>query len=145
MNSATRTAHGPRSLPEIGKSTTASQAAWRFLNNQRVGLGKLIEPLRQLGRDGCAESASPFVLMVHDFCKLGYGTQSRRKKDLRQLTHQGDVGYELTTALLVEADSGITLAPMQIHVRTGDADPRSYRRCSPQYRRASTAGRCTPA
>ena len=35
----------------IGKSTTASQAAWRFFANERVTLEKLIEPLRQLGRD----------------------------------------------------------------------------------------------
>ena len=120
MNSTTRTAHGPRCLPDIGKATTASQATWRFLGNERVTLGKLIEPLRQLGRDGCAQSASPFVLLAHDWCKLGYGSQSRRKKDLLQLTHKDDVGYELTTALLVEADTGITLAPMQVHVHTAD-------------------------
>lgn len=121
MHAATRSAHGPRSLPDIGKSTTASQAAWRFLNNQRVSLEKLIEPLRKLGREGCAGSASPFVLLAHDWCKLGYGSQSRRKKDLLQLTHKDDVGYDLTTALLIEADAGITLAPMQIHLKTADA------------------------
>ncbi len=121
MNAASRSAHGPRSLPDIGKSATASHATWRFLNNERVGLRELIEPLRQLGRDGCADSASPFVLLAHDFCKLGYGSQPQRKKDLLQLTHADDVGYELTTALLVEADSGITLAPMQIHVHTANA------------------------
>lgn len=120
MNASTRTAHGPRSLPEIGKSTTASQATWRFFKNERVTLHKLIEPLRQLGRDGCAGSKSPFVLLAHDWCKLGYGNQQRRKKDLYQLTHKDDVGYDLTTALLVEADAGITLAPMQIHVHTAD-------------------------
>ena len=91
---------------------------WRFLHNEKVSLEKLIEPLRKLGREGCANSASPFVLLIHDFCKLGYGTQANRKKDLLQLTHKDDIGYDLTTSLLVEADTGITLAPMQIHVRT---------------------------
>jgi hypothetical protein len=121
MHSANRTAHGPRSLPDIGKSTTASQAVWRFLNNDRVTLQKLIEPLRKLGREGCAGSQSPFVLLAHDWCKLGYGKQSRRKKDLLELTHKDDVGYDMTTALLIGADHGVTLAPMQIHVRTADA------------------------
>lgn len=121
MSAATRSAHGPRHLPEVGKSNAAAQAMWRFLDNQRVTLQKLIEPLRQLGRDGCVRSASPFVLLAHDFCKLGYGTQSKRKKDLLQLTHQDDIGYDLTTSLLIEADHGITLAPMQTHVRTADA------------------------
>ena len=120
MHASTRTAHGPRNLPDLGKSTTASQATWRFFSNERVTLRKLIEPLRQLGREGCAASNSPYVLLVHDWCKLGYGSQRRRKKDLHQLTHQDDVGYDLATALLVEADSGITLAPMQIHVHTAD-------------------------
>jgi hypothetical protein len=94
---------------------------WRFLQNEKVSLEILIEPLRKLGREGCANSASPFVLLVHDFCKLGYGTQSKRKKDLLQLTHKDDIGYDLTTSLLVEADAGTTLAPMQIHVHTADA------------------------
>ena len=120
MNAATRTAHGPRSLPDIGKSTTASQATWRFFSNERVTLQKLIEPLQQLGRDGCHASNSPFVLLVHDWCKLGYGSQKRRKKDLYQLTHKDDIGYDLYTALLMEADTGITLAPMQTHLQTAD-------------------------
>lgn len=121
MNSANRAAHGPRNPANMEKSTTASQATWRFLNNDRVSLPTLIAPLRQLGREGCAGSASPFVLLAHDWCKLGYGNQSRRKKDLLQLTHKDDVGYDLSTALLIEADTGITLAPMQIHVRTANA------------------------
>jgi hypothetical protein len=121
MNAASRSAHGPRHLPGFGKSTAAAQAMWRFLDNDRVSLQKLIEPLRQLGREGCAESASRFVLLAHDFCKLGYGTQSKRKKDLLQLTHENDIGYDLTTSLLIEADTGITLAPMQTQVHTSDA------------------------
>lgn len=108
-------------MPSLGKSTSASQATWRFLKNERVSLEKLVEPLRKLGRVGCAGSDSPFVLLAHDWSKLGYGNQSRRKKDLLQLTHQDDVGYELATALLIEADSGITLAPMQIHLKVADA------------------------
>lgn len=120
MRTAARTATGPRHLPEVGESNAAAQAMWRFLDNEKVSLEKLTAPLRKLGCEGCDNSASPFVLLVHDFSKLGYGTQSKRKKDLRQLTHKDDIGYELTTALLVEADAGLTLAPMQINVRTVD-------------------------
>ena len=121
MNSSARTAHGPRSLPEIGKATTASQAVWRFLANERVTLNKLIEPLRQLGRDGCRNSESAFVLLAHDWCKLGYGNQTLQKRDLAQLTHEHDIGYDLTISLLIEADTGITLAPMQMYLKTADA------------------------
>lgn len=105
----------------MGRSVSASQATWRFFANERVTLKKLIEPLRQLGREGCRNSRSPFVLLAHDWCKLGYGNQTGRKSDLVQLTHEHDIGYDLTTSLLIEADTGITLAPMQIHLKTADA------------------------
>lgn len=45
MKVANRTAHGPRALPECGEAATACQAAWRFLNNERVTLQALAEPL----------------------------------------------------------------------------------------------------
>lgn len=120
MDAASRTAAGPRALPDIGKSTSASQATWRFLSNERATLEKLVEPLREVGRAGCAYSESSFALLAHDWCKLAYGNQLRRKKDLTQLTHDTDIGYDLTTSLLIEAKTGIMLAPMQIHVLASD-------------------------
>ena len=118
MKASTRTAHGPRALPEFAEAASACQAAWRFLNNERVTLQVLVEPLRRVGREGCRHSKSRFVLLTHDWCKLNYASHTS-KKDLLQLTHETDVGYDLTTALLVEADTGIALAPMQLHLKTG--------------------------
>lgn len=120
MNTARRSAAGPSLLLGESKSASATQAAWRFFNNERVELTALAEPLRQAGRETAAESPSRFVLLVHDWCKLDYGSH-RSKADLRQLTHQHDVGYELTTALLVDAHDGTPLAPMQLHVKTADS------------------------
>lgn len=118
MRSSTRTAHGPRALPELGTAASACQATWRFLNNERVTLQALVEPLRKVGREGCCHSESRFVLLAHDWCKLNYASHAS-KKDLLQLTHETDVGYDLTTALLIEAHTGVPLAPMQVHVKTG--------------------------
>lgn len=118
MNASTRTAHGPRALAETGKAATASQAAWRFLNNDRVTLQALVEPLRQVGRDGCRRSESAFVLLAHDWCKLNYASHAS-KEDLLQLTHETDIGYDLTASLLIEAHTGVPLAPMQVHLKTG--------------------------
>lgn len=120
MQSSSRNAPGPRALAELGKSATATQAAWRFLNNDRVTLPALVEPLRKAGREGCRHSASPFVLLAHDWCKLDYASHAS-KNDLLQLTHATDVGYDLTAALLIEAHTGVPLAPMQIHLKTGRA------------------------
>jgi len=120
MSSSTRTAAGPCLLPGRSKSAAATQAAWRFFNNDRVELAALAEPLRQAGREAAAESRSDFVLLAHDWCKIDYGKHTA-KCDVRQLTHEHDIGYDLTTALLVDADDGAPLAPMQLHVKTADA------------------------
>jgi len=120
MSSSTRTAAGPSLLPGQSRAAAATQAAWRFFNNDRIEMSALAEPLRQAGRDAAAESASDFVLLVHDWCKIDYGSHAD-KRDLRQLTHEHDLGYDLTTALLVDAQDGAPLAPMQVHVKTADA------------------------
>jgi len=120
MSSSTRTAPGPSLLPGQNKSAAATQAAWRFFNNDRVDLAGLAEPIRQAGRDAAAESRSDIVLLAHDWCKIDYANHTS-KADLRQLTHEHDIGYDLTTALLVDADDGAPLAPMQMHVKTEDS------------------------
>jgi hypothetical protein len=102
----------------------ATQAAWRFFNNRRVALDALIEPLREAGRcalaDECQHPDAPAcALLVHDWSKVDYGSHAS-KKDVVQLTHETDVGYELTTALLVSAADGSPLAPMEMHLKTKD-------------------------
>jgi hypothetical protein len=119
MNASTRAAHGPRQLPECGHSATACQATWRFLNNDRVGLCEVAEPLRQAARDGCAASGSDYVLVLHDWCKVDYKSHTS-KGDLLQLTHEHDIGYDLTTSLAVEVEFGQPLAPVQMHLKTAD-------------------------
>lgn len=118
MSSSTSTAAGPKVVPEACTSQAATQAAWRFFNNERITLDLLSEPLREAGRIGCAQSQSDYVLLAHDWSKLKYAEHGS-KSDLRQITHDNDLGYELTTSLLVDASSGAPLAPMQMMLRTG--------------------------
>lgn len=96
-------------------SFAATQAAWRFLNNDRVTLPNLAAPLREAAAARESKLSAPFVLLAHDWCKLSF---SFGKDDAVQLTHERDVGYELTTALLISADDGSPLAPMEMHLRT---------------------------
>lgn len=119
-SSSTRTAAGPALLPQTRTSAAATQAAWRFLNNERVELPALVKPLREAGRAACAESQSDFVLLAHDWCKIDYGGHAS-KQDRRQLTHEHDIGYDLTSSLLIDAHTGSPLAPMQMHVKTAAA------------------------
>jgi len=120
MSAAFRTAAGPSLLPEGTHAAAVTQAAWRFYNNPRVSLSALIQPLRKIGLKETAQSSSEFVLLAHDWSKLDYGTHSS-KRDRCQLIHQSDIGYDLTTALLIDAHEGAPLAPMEMHLKTAHA------------------------
>jgi hypothetical protein len=117
MNTVQAIAAGVHSLPGTGTAFAATQAAWRFLHNPRVTLPVLAQPLQQLGRE--LAGASPYALVAHDWSKLDYDGH-RSKQDLRQLTQALDVGYELATALLVDAAAGHPLAPMAVAVLAAD-------------------------
>ena len=117
LHTAPELAAGVASLPSAGSAFAATQAAWRFLNNDRVGLSALAEPLRNVGRGYAQDTEAAFVLLVHDWCKLGF-RHAADKRDMVQLTHDTDVGYELTTSLLVSAADGRPLAPMEMHLKT---------------------------
>lgn len=117
MHSAPELAAGVASLPSAGSAFAAAQAAWRFLNNERVTLPALVEPLRKVGRRRAKETKAHFAMLIHDWSKLSYN-HPRRKRDMAELTHEIDVGYELTTALLVSADDGSPLAPLEFHLKT---------------------------
>ena len=119
MSSSITTAAGPAIAADDLAGASATQAAWRFFNNDRVELAALAEPLREAGCQGCQQSESDFVLLVHDWSKLDYKSH-QSKQDKLQLTHEHDIGYDLTTALLVDAGTGSPIAPMQMHVRTAD-------------------------
>jgi hypothetical protein len=120
MKSANTNAAGPSLLSGENQAAAATQATWRFLNNANVLLTDLIEPLRQVGREAANASDSSYALLAHDWCKIDYKNHSS-KQDLRQITHQHDIGYEMTTSLLIDAATGDAVAPMQMHLKTGQA------------------------
>lgn len=105
-------------LPSANGCFAATQAAWRFFNNDRVSLHDMIVPIRDAGRQGLQRSTSKYVLAVHDWSKIACGGHSS-KKDLACLTHEHDIGYELYSCLTVDAASGIPLAPMELRLDTG--------------------------
>src|ERR1700748_3606451 len=117
LRSAPALAPGIPCVPDGCSAFASTQAAWRFLNNDRVTLPALVEPLRHVGRSRVEATKAAFALLLHDWSKLSYrpGRAAGGKPDLLQLTHATDVGYELTTSLLVSADDGSPLAPMEMH------------------------------
>jgi hypothetical protein len=119
LHAATGFASGLSALPGLKTAFASTQAAWRFYANDNVTLAELIKPLQEAGREGCAASSSPYVLAVHDWSSLAFGTHPS-KADRVQLTHQYDIGYELSVALLVDAATGDPLAPMEVRLRAAD-------------------------
>ena len=117
MRSAPELAAGVASLPSTRSAFAATQAAWRFHANARVTLAALVEPLRALACQRLASSPAPFALLVHDWSQLTFH-HPQGKRDLVRLTHQTDVGYEATVALVVDAQDGSPLAPMKLHLKT---------------------------
>lgn len=115
LHSAHKLASGISALPSVSSAFAATQASWRFLNNERITLPALAEPLRSEGLARANATDAPFVLLVLDWCKLAF---AHAKADQVALTHQTDVGYELTTALLVSAADGAPLAPMEMLLKT---------------------------
>jgi hypothetical protein len=120
MKSASPLAAGVGALPSTAQPFAATQAAWRFYNNERVSLSELVAPLRDYARSRTAESKMPFVLLVHDWSKLSFPGHDFRE-DQAELSSSADVGYEITTALAVSADDGAPLAPVEMHMKTKDA------------------------
>ncbi len=117
MAPATRAAYGIKTGVDSTKASSQAQALWRFLKNDSVKPSTLVEPLQHAVREGCAKSASKHVLVVHDWCKVDYKRHTS-KKDLLQVTHEHDIGYDLTASLAVEADDGLVLAPLALQLKT---------------------------
>jgi DDE family transposase len=120
LKSVNALAAGPAIVAGDSSAQSAAQACWRFLKNDRVTLPALAQPLRDHARKEAGRSASKFVLVAHDWSKLDFGTHAS-KPDVFALTHQHDVGYDLTTSLLVDAATGAPLAPVQMHLKTATA------------------------
>ena len=105
-------------LPGVATSFAATQAMHRFLNNPDISFHALIEPAQEAVRVELAERPSTRVLVVHDWTMCNFNKHTS-KKDRLQRTHETDLGYELGSALLVDAEDGTTLGPMELRLRTG--------------------------
>lgn len=108
---------GISALAGAARPFAAMKAMCRFLNNEDVAFHALIEPAQDAVRGVLAESRSDFVLVVHDWCMFQFNSHDS-KGDRRRRSHMADLGYELGSALVVDADDGRPLGPMEFRLRT---------------------------
>jgi hypothetical protein len=120
LSDSQRVAAGLRE-PSAGAASpfAATQAAWRFFANARVGLDALAGPLVACARDAAPAACDDYVLVVYDWCPLHFGGHAS-KADRVELAHRRDLGYELLTALAVSDRDGAPLAPVCLELRASD-------------------------
>jgi hypothetical protein len=109
---------GLTALPGTAKPMACVKAMSRFLRHENVTLPALIEPVQESIRGALALSHAPVALVVHDWCMIHYPTSN---PDRYQRSHATDLGYELGTALVVDAEAGQPLGPMELRLRTANA------------------------
>lgn len=118
MHAVNTAVSGLTALPGTATPMACVKAMSRFLNHHEVTLPALIEPAQQAVRNALALSHAPVALVVHDWCMIPSATAN---PDRYQRSHATDLGYELGSALVVSADAGQPLGPMELRLRTHDA------------------------
>lgn len=120
LRSAPPLAAGPAALPRLTEAFASTQAAWRFFANDAVTLPALIEPLQEAGRHALEVSTADYGLVIHDWSIVHYHRHTS-KNDQILFSQGSDRGYELASALLVDAATGDPLAPLELRLRTAAA------------------------
>lgn len=120
MQSTQSLAAGIHAVPDASASFATTLAAHRFLNNERVTLPALAEPLIESVRQEASRECDRFLLVAHDWSQLMY-PDHRSKKDRARLSSRGEPdGYELQTALAISDRDGSPLAPLAMSLRAAD-------------------------
>ena len=112
MNPLASLAPAIKDIASAQKSSfSTTQAVWRFLNNDKISFRHLNQPIEHLACEQINSSQHQYALIVHDWSQLQY-VKHHNKIQRLQRTHQYDSGYELQTSLLVDAASGLPIAPL---------------------------------
>jgi hypothetical protein len=107
-------------MPEMTLPFAATQAAYRFLNNKRISLKALAQPLLEAGREEARQSCDSYLLVVHDWSQLMYAKQHSKCDRVALCSNHVPEGYELQTALLISDRDGLPLAPGVLSLRAAD-------------------------
>ena len=120
LQSTQSLAAGIHAVPDVSDSFATTWAAHRFLNNERVTLPALAEPLIEGLRQEAPRVCERFLLVAHDWSQLMY-PDHRSKQDRARLSSRGEPdGYELETALAISDRDGSPLAPLAMSLRAAD-------------------------
>ncbi len=104
----------------IDKNKTHShhQALWRFLNNEKVTIDDLCQPILEHAEKLVPLHTSEIVAVTHDWSRIAL--KHKNKRDTYQMTHSTDIGYELQSSLIISDINGKPIAPIAQNLVTAD-------------------------
>jgi len=106
---------GIKSLLVNQSSFAHTQAAWRFLNNDRCTLAELVKPLLVAAKEGVETYCDEYALSVHDWSGLSYKTHDS-KADRYGIHNKQELGYELQSSVLISDRNGSPIAPLALNL-----------------------------
>jgi hypothetical protein len=113
-------ASGIHAVPSTTSAFAATQAAYRFLNNERVTLPSLAKPLTEVGRQEVTKTCDRYALVAHDWSQLMFKDHTAKCDRIMLSSKHVPEGYELQTALLLSDRDGSPLAPVAMSLRAAD-------------------------
>ena len=120
LQAAQALASGMHALPEVQSSFAATIAAHRFLNNERVSLPALAEPLLEYVRREVESACDDYLLVAHDWSQMMFPNHSAKQDRVRLSSRPDPDGCELQTALAISDRDGSPLAPLSLGLRFAD-------------------------
>jgi hypothetical protein len=111
LSDAQKLAAGFHANPAVSAPFAATQAAWRFFNNDAVTLPVLAGPLLECACQEIPLACDNWLLVAMDWSNLRFNSH-HSKAHRKELTRQNDLGYELMTALAISDRNGATIAPL---------------------------------
>jgi hypothetical protein len=100
----------------VASSFATTQAVWRFLNNEKITPQQLGSPLREFVREQISPETN-YILCTVDWSHLNYAHHIS-KTNKTQLSHETDIGYDLTAMLAVDAELSKPMGLIQAHLKT---------------------------
>lgn len=111
LSDAQKLAAGFHANPAVGTPFAATQAAWRFFNNDAVTLEVLAGPLLECACREIPLACDNWVLVAMDWSNLRFNSHHSKARR-KELSQRNDLGYELMTALAISDRDGATIAPL---------------------------------
>ncbi len=104
-----------------------TQGAWRFFNNERCSLDKLMKPILSSALTQASQQCVNHTLIAHDWSGLIYKSHTS-KDDRFGVHHEQELGYELQASLLLNDQHGGPIAPVAMNVVTKTTVLSTYRK-----------------